>query len=447
VIRRSLFRDSASLAIGNLALVGSAGITSLMAARWLGPEGKGELALALAVGALLGPIATGGVDTYVAARWGSVPEPYRAALQRTAHFAGWLGGLALATATLAYTFAIGLGPTLVLAAAMTALVRPSLAVRQSLRLADGRIGDLTRAAGAAAACNLVLALILTASGATPARFVTAAGASSAVAIAMLGFPRRRSSAAESRRLSAELRSDVRRFGSTTVLADGLQLASYRIDLLILAAFVPVPAIGVYSVAVLIAELLWQLPNAVARSVLSRLASYSLTKREVILIGARVAVTMTGLAAVAIVVVDRTSGALLGDGYQDASRLLLLLAPGIVLLGAAKPMAAWTLNLGYAKRNLAASGIGLAVALIADLILIPSIGTPGAAIASSLSYAATGLAVFRMMPRGPSTSSTPPTPTTAPELTSSTGASRHPRTWPRRRRMAVAVRAVSRQEPR
>ena len=74
-------------------------------------------------------------------------------------------------------------------------------------------------------------------------------------------------------------------------------------------------------------------------------------------------------------------------FSDIRTIILLMAPGVVFLSAHTVLYNYFSGTGQPKHNLYASLIGLAVTLVAALVLIPWLGILGAAITTSLTYAA------------------------------------------------------------
>ena len=74
-----------------------------------------------------------------------------------------------------------------------------------------------------------------------------------------------------------------------------------------------------------------------------------------------------------------------SAFASAYLPLLLLLPGVVLLGGAKVLTNEIAGRGYPQYNSINSGIALVLTVILDLVLIPRYGVPGAAFASSVAY--------------------------------------------------------------
>ncbi len=395
---RRLVQDSAALAMGQAAALAAAAASGLLAARWLGPQGRGQLVLALAVASLLAPLAAGGIDTFIAARSrldADLPERAVAVLGLRA--ARW-GGAGVAVATLAYGLAEGLPAAVVVLAAAVALVRPTLAVVHAIATGRDRVVAVGAALTVSAITQLVAVWALSAGGATVGDFVTASllgvVAGGAVLVPVIGWPSSTSWAV----LDPPRRRRVVRFGRTVVLGDALQAANYRLDVLVLAAFVPVAEVGVYAVALTLVEVVWQLPQAVSRSLLPRTAAGEMDRAGVVRLAAVLAVGLVALSAAGLALTRWLTVPVLGPDYAAVPSLLAVLLPGVLLVGATKPLAAWTLGQGEPGRNLRASAVGFVALMAGDLVLIPRYGTPGAALACTLAYALTAAAVVAQVPQ-------------------------------------------------
>ena len=392
-----ILRDSGALVAGQVSMISVAAILGLLAARWLGASGKGELVLAFAVGSLLAPLGAGGIDSYIAARSRADEGTWRGGAAAMGRRAAWWGGLVIAAATVAYGLANDIPWGLVAIAAIAVFLRPTIAVLQAIATSQDRVASLGRILASIAATQLLAITVLAFDGATANDFAVTTLAGFAVGYWIL----RRSTSAplsgEGDRLAPTRRREAWRFGRTVVLGDFLQLANYRMDVFILAAFVPVADVGVYAVAVTLAEVLWQLPQAISRSILPRISGGEMDRSRVVRVSFWLVATLVVLSAAGLALASKLTVPVLGADYARVPGLLALLLPGIVLMGAAKPLAAWTLAHGHPGRNLTASAIGFAVVVVGDLLLIPHFGLQGAAITSTVAYVVTACAVMLLVP--------------------------------------------------
>ena len=88
-------------------------------------------------------------------------------------------------------------------------------------------------------------------------------------------------------------------------------------------------------------------------------------------------------------------------FSPAYSALLVLLPGVVLLGGGKVLTNELAGRGYAHYNSINSGLALVATLVLDVLLIPRYGITGAALASSIAYALnlmTALVFYRLVSR-------------------------------------------------
>ena len=167
------------------------------------------------------------------------------------------------------------------------------------------------------------------------------------------------------------------------------LLHMRLNFALLAAWHGPAAVGVFSVAVLVGELLWNLPSALSPIlVYSSAASGDAGDRD--RLAARA--VRVGLAATAVVALPLglLAGWLLprlfGGEYAAAAPALRALLPGIVAFAPGAVLAGDFIGRGRPGWNAQASAFTLAVNLVAGLALVPRLGLLGAAWASTIAYA-------------------------------------------------------------
>lgn len=180
------------------------------------------------------------------------------------------------------------------------------------------------------------------------------------------------------------------YGLKCYVANLLQFFNYRLDVFIVNFFLGPVSVGIYGVSVAIAELLWQLPNAASFVIFPKSANSSqeamndFTPRVFWII---LAITMVG--AIGLALFGKFAIRIIfSSAFLDAYVPLLVLLPGVVLLGAGKVLANDVAGRGYPHYNSITAGISLVVTVALDLLLIPKLGVVGAALASTASYALT-----------------------------------------------------------
>ncbi len=179
---------------------------------------------------------------------------------------------------------------------------------------------------------------------------------------------------------------IARIGVTNLIS----LLNYRVGLWVVERLLGLSATGVYSIAVVAAELLWFVSSSLTQAVYSRIgtpertAAAATTVRAVQLSVAALLVVapLLWLAARALV------PWLLGPAYAGSLLLLALLLPGVMLFGGASALSAYFTNHAGAPQVPARVAL-MSLALNGALSwgLVPLLGMAGAALAASLAYGA------------------------------------------------------------
>jgi O-antigen/teichoic acid export membrane protein len=179
------------------------------------------------------------------------------------------------------------------------------------------------------------------------------------------------------------------FGTRAQVGNIMQTLNYRLDAFLVNGYRGTADVGIYGIAVRMAELLWYLPNAVGFVILPKAASA--THKELNAFTPRVfwlTLGLTTLGATGIALVGRWFiVAVFSAAFAPAYLPMLWLLPGVVFLGGAKVLSNEMAGRGYPQYNAWNSGIALVLTVVLDITLIPKHGIVGAAIASSVSYTA------------------------------------------------------------
>ena len=170
------------------------------------------------------------------------------------------------------------------------------------------------------------------------------------------------------------------------------LAGYldkRQDIVLLGMLSTSAAAGVYSVGVVFAELLWQVPRALSPALRSRsLAAGEKEGEAATAMSARVALTMSLAIFVVLAIVLRPLMVLVyGPDFAGAYTVFLILSPGVLVYGVA--MVTWNHLL---TRNILMPRIAMMITvlnLVGNILLIPAFASTGAALAATLSYSLGG----------------------------------------------------------
>ena len=173
---------------------------------------------------------------------------------------------------------------------------------------------------------------------------------------------------------------------------------YRVDQLMIKQMLGVADLGVYSIAVGIAELLFLFPVAINTALSGRL--YNLEpgseSRKLVSNTLRISILIC-----AILCLIGFGGSFLiplvyGSPYAEGTALMQILLPGVLFACLPKLLSPWWFSSGRPKVHLWITFLCLLMNLGLNICFIPLWGSRGAALASSLSYIFYGLYYLLLM---------------------------------------------------
>lgn len=178
------------------------------------------------------------------------------------------------------------------------------------------------------------------------------------------------------------------FVLTIGVTNVISLLNYRVSLFLVERFHGLSAAGTYSVAVTVAELLWLLSSSVTVSAYSRIGHPNRQVAAAMTVQA-IRINVLATLAAAPVLLGLAWWALpwvMGEAYEASLWPLAALLPGVAAYAAASSLSAfYTNHLGKPHLSGAIAGMSLLTSLVAGLILVPTMGPVGAALASSTGY--------------------------------------------------------------
>ena len=186
---------------------------------------------------------------------------------------------------------------------------------------------------------------------------------------------------------AALRAELP-FVATIGLTNLIGLLNYRVGLFAVERLLGLSATGVYSIAVVAAELLWFLSSSLTQAAYGRIgtpdrAQAAATTLRVVQLGVVALLVLAPLLWLAAWVgLPR----LLGPAYAASLLPLALLLPGALLFGGASALSAYFTNhVGAPQIPARVAALSLLVNGSLAFVLVPLIGLAGAALAASLAY--------------------------------------------------------------
>jgi O-antigen/teichoic acid export membrane protein len=374
-------------------------LASIVAARFLGPGGKGVLAV---VG-LLSSVAVqvGDLGMHASTAYFSARDPK--ALPRIAGLCLWLAalmGILLSFLILgvAWLFPHSLNEVpsqfLLFALALTPFGLVSLYFQNILlgmqRILAFNLVDLGgKGAGLVAAIIILWGLGLGVWELLLAGLAISAGSSFVtVCLALRGS---RLVLAIDRGLAGQML----RYGVTIYLACLFAYLVIRIDLLLVNYFSGVTEAGIYSVSVSFADLLCMLPISIGTVLFPRVACAQGRDGEMTLKVCRHSVVLiAGVCLLTALLARPLILFLFGGAFAGATLPLLWLLPGIFLLSLESILANDLAGRGYPRVLVAYWFLGLLVNVGVNLLAIPRWGATGAAASSTVTYGLMFVLVFR-----------------------------------------------------
>lgn len=189
--------------------------------------------------------------------------------------------------------------------------------------------------------------------------------------------------------------DMFRKGIIYALALFILQLNYKVDIIFLENMVSASDLGIYSVGVTLAELIWQVPAAVAVVLFARSAN-SKTDSEASNRSAKLLrlswIPLLILSTIFWIGAPLFVSIIYGADFVLAGNVIRLLLPGIVVMVLFKILNADLAGRGRPLFALRIYVVTLAMNVVLNYFLIPQYGIDGAAIASTISYL-TGAVIF------------------------------------------------------
>ncbi|MFN0095125.1 MAG: polysaccharide biosynthesis C-terminal domain-containing protein [Dehalococcoidia bacterium] len=178
------------------------------------------------------------------------------------------------------------------------------------------------------------------------------------------------------------------FAGFAALSSGVSYLNYRADIFVVRHWEGDAGVGVYGVAVLLAEAVWQLSGSIALAAIPQIASASpdiaarLTARVM-----RHTLLILGLACLFVALVaDVVVQLLFAPEYDAAATALRILLPGTLIYGLAAAISGfYTYQRGRPWLAGIISSTSLVVGISLAFVFVPRWGVNGAALATSVSY--------------------------------------------------------------
>jgi len=362
---------------------------SIVATRVLGPHGRGELAVLIAVPGVIGIMGLLGLDT------------------ANLRFAGQSHSAFRQVVRVALVFALGLGTAMAAAWWLAGLLWPLLRLGLDPRLALlsaalcpaslllALLGTAEIGRGRTAVYNIVMAgtmfvylagvvILLVAGHLTVVACFVVYGASQVLGIIALLV-------LSNKRVSDDGEGiPMRQYGSyalRTYLPNVVQYGMLRMDVPVIQVLAGTTAVALYAVALPFAEVLLLLPVAVGLVLFPQVTSGAVNRAATKRIAVAVMITTTALAVAIAVATPIVVPVLYGSPYRGSVTVVWAMLPGLIIFSAARAAQTYFSGTDNLRPVVMAAVAGVSAGLIALLALVFRFGAVGAGVADSIGYTA------------------------------------------------------------
>jgi O-antigen/teichoic acid export membrane protein len=181
------------------------------------------------------------------------------------------------------------------------------------------------------------------------------------------------------------------FAFLAFMTNLIQFLSYKMDIWFVNYFHGKQLTGIYALGVSLAQMLWLLPSAIQSVLYAFISTH--TDRQLMIQRTIKTTKQIGLYAISAGIAGYLLSlylvpVLFGEEFRESVQCIGLLFIGVVPFCLSMAVSGYFAGTGRVRINLYSAILGFIVCLAADLLLIPSYGILGAAIASSISYIST-----------------------------------------------------------
>ena len=396
---RTFGRDIALLALVRLAATAAGFLTSVLAARVLGPTALGAAAVGLTFATIAALLSNGGLNISSIYFLGRRPAERRL----ITHWSFTLGlcatalavGLVLLAAPVLAPSVFGAGHAdLALAAALVAAGIVSFELSGSLLLGlERRTAYLISQVIEGIGSLLLVTLMFVGVAATSAGYLLGAALAALLAAAFATVIAQQTVGGRLVAFNGRFARESLALGLRGQIGNVLQILNLRLDLLLVPLFVDLRAAGIYLIAVRMSEVVSQIASAASAYLfpaVSRLdvGHTGLTERTVRITLLVVLASGLVIALLAPLLLE----VFFGHDYAAGAGALRITMLAMIPLALNRLMAGDMKGRGRAGLVSVSAGCALVTTVAFDLLLIPQFGIEGASAASLIAYS-TGAAVL------------------------------------------------------
>ena len=178
------------------------------------------------------------------------------------------------------------------------------------------------------------------------------------------------------------------FSKEGYISSILNYINYRVDIFVLAFYVPISEVGIYLLAVNLSQMFWLISDSFSKILTPKFTNKRLTHFRISIL-----FRFSRLHSTAIILLSLIGAilspwlipAVFGNEFEETALLLNILLMGNIFACSSRVLSIIAFASNNLQINLIATLVGVVFTLIFDLTLIPVFGSIGAAVASGISY--------------------------------------------------------------
>lgn len=192
------------------------------------------------------------------------------------------------------------------------------------------------------------------------------------------------------------------FGSKTVLANAINLINYQADILMIGYFMTKTDVGIYSVAILFAKLIWILPDSLQRITFPLISEYHAKKmndsiKQVVEKCMRYSCLFLILSSTFFIFLgNEMIDLIFGNEFDDSYLPLVILLIGTFFYGITKSVGSIFASMGKVNLVYKIPFVSAVLNVMLNSMLIPFYGMNGAAVATTVSLLASTALMIHFM---------------------------------------------------
>jgi O-antigen/teichoic acid export membrane protein len=177
------------------------------------------------------------------------------------------------------------------------------------------------------------------------------------------------------------------FSFLIYLTNLLAFFTYKVDIWFLEFYKGSSSVGVYSLSVMFAQIVWLIPNAISSIHLAEIVSNKTDHQiKITLLSLKISFYSALLIGILIYLFSYFFiVSIFGEKFNNVPNIILILFIGVIPFSSMPIISSYLAGVNNYKNNFIISFVVCFITFLLDIFLIPIYGLNGAAIASSISY--------------------------------------------------------------